>query len=89
MPISNYPTEGMKEEARRGLAWRKEFGRGGTRIGQIRARQIVAGENLSDTTVKRMFSFLADKKVSKKQKDLDLVKKVIHPTVGLPGLYGW
>ena len=25
MPISNYPTEGMKEEARRGLAWRKEF----------------------------------------------------------------
>ena len=66
MPISNYPTEGMKEEARRGLAWRKEFGRGGTRIGQIRARQIVAGENLSDTTVKRMFSFFSRQEGVKK-----------------------
>ena len=66
MPISNYPTEGMKEEARRGLEWRKEFGRGGTRIGQIRARQIVAGENLSDTTVKRMFSFFSRQEGVKK-----------------------
>ena len=36
------PTEGMKVEAQRGLDWREEFGRGGTRVGAVRARQIVA-----------------------------------------------
>ena len=53
------PSEGMKVEAQRGLDWREEFGRGGTRVGAVRARQIVAGENLSDETVKRMFSFFS------------------------------
>ena len=59
------PTEGMKVEARKGLAWREEHGRGGSRIGQIRARQIVAGENLSDDTVKRMYSFFSRHEVDK------------------------
>ena len=49
----------MKSEARKGLDWRKEFGRGGTRIGLERANQIVNGENLSDETIKRMFSYLS------------------------------
>ena len=40
------PTDSMKAEAQRGLDWREEFGRGGTRIGAVRARQIVSGENL-------------------------------------------
>ena len=40
------PTNGMKSEAQKGLDWREEFGRGGTRVGAVRARQIVAGENL-------------------------------------------
>ena len=53
------PTAGMKSEARKGLDWRKEFGRGGTRIGLERANQIVNGENLSDETIKRMFSFFS------------------------------
>jgi len=44
------PTQSMKVEAQKGLDWREEFGRGGTRVGAIRARQIVAGENLSDDT---------------------------------------
>ena len=48
----------MRAEAQKGLDWREEFGRGGTRIGAvIRARQIVANENLSDETIKRMYSF--------------------------------
>ncbi len=59
------PTEGMKVEARKGLAWRKEHGRGGTRVGLERANQIVNGENLSDDTVKRMYSFHARHQVDK------------------------
>ena len=60
------PTGGMKSEAQKGLDWRKEHGRGGTRVGAVRARQIVAGENLSDETVKRMFSFFSRHEVDKK-----------------------
>ena len=62
------PTQGMKEEARKGLAWRKEHGRGGTRVGLERANQIVNGENLSDETIKRMFSFFSRHEVDKKAK---------------------
>jgi HK97 family phage major capsid protein/HK97 family phage prohead protease len=60
------PTEGMKVEAQKGLDWREEFGRGGTRVGAVRARQIVADENLSDETIKRMFSFFSRHEVDKK-----------------------
>ena len=60
------PTQGMKEEARKGLDWRKEHGRGGTRVGLERANQIVNGENLSDETIKRMFSFFSRHEVDKK-----------------------
>ena len=59
------PNEGMKVEAQRGLDWREEHGRGGTRVGAVRARQIVAGENLSDDTVKRMYSFFSRHEVDK------------------------
>ena len=55
----------MKVEAQKGLDWREEFGRGGTRVGAVRARQIVAGENLSDDTIKRMFSFFSRHEVDK------------------------
>ena len=53
------PTEGMKDEAQKDLEWREEFGGGGTRVGAVRARQIVAGENLSADTIKRMFSLFS------------------------------
>ena len=59
------PTEGMKVEARKGLDWRKEFGRGGTRIGAERANQILNNENLSDETIKRMYSFFSRHEVDK------------------------
>jgi len=55
----------MKVEAQKGLDWREEFGRGGTRVGAVRARQIVAGENLSDDTIKRMYSFFSRHEVDK------------------------
>lgn len=59
------PTEGMVEEARKGLDWRSEFGRGGTEVGIARARDIVNGKNLSESTVKRMFSFFSRHEVDK------------------------
>lgn len=58
-------TEGMKEEARRGLEWRKKFNRGGTQVGVARANQIVSGERMSPDTVLRMFSFFSRHEVDK------------------------
>ena len=51
------PNDAMKEEAQRGLDWRREFGRGGTAVGIARARDIVNGKQLPLTTVKRMKAF--------------------------------
>jgi HK97 family phage major capsid protein len=64
--IMAIPTKGMKEDAQRALDWRKEFGRGGTRVGLARANQIVNGDNLSDSTIKRMYSFFSRHEVDKK-----------------------
>src|SRR6056297_245299 len=65
MSESYKPTEGMKEEARRGLDWREEYDRGGTEVGVARARDIMNGRNLSEETVKRMFSFFSRHEVDK------------------------
>ena len=59
------PTQGMKEEAQRGLDWRNEFGRGGTEIGIARARDIVNGRNLSDDTVRRIKAYFDRHEVDK------------------------
>lgn len=59
------PTQGMKDEAERGLAWRSEFGRGGTAVGIARARDIVNDKDLSEDTVKRMYSFFSRHEVDK------------------------
>jgi len=57
--INFKPTSSMKSAARSGLDMRKKYGRGGTRVGAERANQIVNGENLSPSTVKRMHSFFS------------------------------
>jgi len=59
------PNEAMREEAERGLAWRREFGRGGTEVGIARARDISNGVNLSMDTVRRMASYFARHEVDK------------------------
>jgi len=59
------PTDSMAAEAERGLAWRREFGRGGTEIGVARARDISNRANLSADTVKRMVSYFARHEVDK------------------------
>lgn len=60
------PNDGMVEEARRGLEWREEFGRGGTEIGVARARDIVNRRSLSLDTVNRMRSYFARHEIDKK-----------------------
>ncbi len=52
-------TDGMIEEAERGIAWKEEGKQGGTRIGLVRARQIIRREKLSRDTVMRMYSFFS------------------------------
>jgi len=59
------PNEAMRKEAERGLAWRKEFGRGGTEVGVARARDIKNGVDLSDETIVRMNSYFARHEVDK------------------------
>lgn len=59
------PTDAMVDEARRGLAWRDEHGRGGTAVGVARARDIVNRRRLSVDTVKRMKSYFARHEIDK------------------------
>lgn len=67
MPHEAYkPTRAMVAAARRGLEWRREYGRGGTEVGVARARDIVNKKNLSLDTVKRMRSYFARHEVDKK-----------------------
>ena len=69
--IDTKPTESMKAEAERGLAWRKEFNRGGTQVGVARANQLSNRQNLSIDTVKRMFSYFSRHKVDKQGKGFE------------------
>ena len=63
--IDLVPTDAMVEEAKRGLAWRDEFNRGGTAVGGARARDISNKVRLSPDTVQRMASFFARHEVDK------------------------
>lgn len=62
MPI---PPKEAQSEAKRGLAWRREYGRGGTPVGIARARDISNGVDLSLDTVRRMNSYFARHEVDK------------------------
>jgi len=59
------PTESMAVEAERGLAWRREFNRGGTAVGVARARDISNRTDLSPETIGRMVSYFARHEVDK------------------------
>lgn len=60
------PTAGMIAEAKKGLEWRKEFGRGGTMVGVARARDIANGKNLPYATVKRVKAYFDRHQVDSK-----------------------
>ncbi len=59
------PPAGVREEAAKGLAWRSEYGRGGTAVGVSRARDLSNGTNISPDTAKRMASYFARHEVDK------------------------
>lgn len=59
------PTAGMASAARRALKWKKEGKRGGTSVGLARANQLANMENLSESTVARMYSFFSRHEVDK------------------------
>ena len=79
--MSYKPTQGMVEEAERGLEWRREFGRGGTEVGVARARDISNGKNLSEDTVKRMASYFARHEVDKQAEGFNRGEKG-YPSAG-------
>ncbi|MCR4313678.1 MAG: hypothetical protein NUV84_00320 [Candidatus Uhrbacteria bacterium] len=67
--ISFQPPPEVALEAVEGLALRREFGRGGTRVGIARARDLKNRRNLSPSTIKRMVSYFARHEVDKQGKD--------------------
>ena len=79
--IDTVPTGGMVAEAKRGLAWRKEHNRGGTLVGVARANSIIAKENLSISTIKRMYSFFSRHEVDKQGQGFDQGEKG-YPSAG-------
>jgi HK97 family phage prohead protease len=64
-PNGYEPNAAMREEAERGLEWRREYNRGGTLVGVARARDIAAGKRLPADTVLRMRSYFARHEVDK------------------------
>ncbi len=63
--INTKPTEAMAENARKGLEWREEYGRGGTEVGVARARDLSNRRELSIDTVRRMHSYFARHEIDK------------------------
>lgn len=66
--IDLMPTEGMKSEARRYRAWKKEGRPGGTNVAATRATQILSGNELSPDTVITMAAWFARHEVDKQGK---------------------
>lgn len=64
-PIDLRPTDGMREEAQRGLDWREEYGRGGTAVGVAKARAILTEDELSPGKVIDMYAYFARHEVDK------------------------
>lgn len=60
------PPAGVREEAQKGLDWRKEFGRGGTAVGIARARDLSNGTTISPDTARRMKAYFDRHEVDKK-----------------------
>lgn len=59
------PTEGMASQAKQALKWHEDGKPGGTLVGLARANQLAKRENLSESTVLRMYSFFSRHAVDK------------------------
>jgi len=51
------PPQGVREEAAKGLEWRREYNRGGTEVGVARARDLSNGRDISPETARRMKAY--------------------------------
>jgi hypothetical protein len=60
------PPQSVRNNAKRGLELRREFGRGGTEVGVARARDLSNGKSLPLETINRMVSYFARHEVDKK-----------------------
>jgi len=60
------PPSGVREEAQKGLDWRREYGRGGTAIGVARARDLSNGTTISPETARRMKAYFDRHEVDKR-----------------------
>lgn len=67
--ISLVPPQIVADNAARGLAFRGQFGRGGTEIGVGRARELVARRALQPSVIRRMVSYFARHEVDKRGKN--------------------
>lgn len=67
--VTLIPPQVVADNAAKGLALRKQFGRGGTEIGLSRAEELVARTELSPHTIKRMISYFARHEVDKRGKN--------------------
>lgn len=63
--IDFVPPKGVRDEAEKGLEWRREYNRGGTAVGVARARDLSNGRAISPDTARRMNSYFARHEVDK------------------------
>ena len=59
------PPAGVRDEAAKGLAWRDEYGRGGTAVGIARGRDLSNGVNISPDTARRMKAYFDRHEIDK------------------------
>ena len=64
--IEFHPPKKIRSAAQKGLKLREKYGRGGTAVGLGRARDIVAGKEMTPKVVNKMVSFFARHEVDKK-----------------------
>jgi HK97 family phage prohead protease len=62
------PPAGVRDEAAKGLAWRSEYGRGGTAVGIARARDLSNGATISPETARRMKAYFDRHEIDKQGK---------------------
>lgn len=63
------PTKAVADAAAKGLKLREAFGRGGTKVGLERGRQLSERRELDEATVKKMRAYFARHKVDKRGKN--------------------
>jgi hypothetical protein len=80
------PPEEVARYAAEGLRLRRKFGRGGTRVGIARARDLMHRRCLSPRTIRRMRSFFARHEVDKRGKHFS---NPLRPSNGLIAWMLW